>query len=388
LRLASFARAARLLPTGRNCEPLRALSHSAEALRQSSSFYGVAMSDAEVREDWRAAVGEAAVDGGLAEDMARAREPGRGRLAESPTQIPARGWADIFWRVLWSIGQDRLLSTAGAVAFFSLLAVFPAIAAIVSLYGLIADARTIAAHMVMLSGILPFGVLDVISGQVAFVLQQRNEALGAAFAISVVIAFVSANSGIVSLFDALNVVYKEREKRSYLRFYATTFLFTTVGFVFVIAVIAAVVVFPLALQSLGFLDSEQRLLSILRWPSLFLVVAVSLACLYRFGPSRSDARWQWVSWGSAFAAIFWMAASMLFSTYVSTFDSYNRVYGSLGAGVGFMVWLWISAVVILIGGELNAEMEHQTARDTTTGRPKPLGRRGAVVADHVGEARE
>jgi membrane protein len=188
------------------------------------------------------------------------------------------------------------------------------------------------------------------------------------------------------MFDALNVVYNEREKRSYAQFYATTFLFTLAGVCFVIVAIGAVVVFPLILDALGLGASTERLLSILRWPALFATACISLACIYRFGPSRSDARWRWVTWGSLLAAVLWVAASLIFSTYVATFESYNRLYGSLGAGVGFMVWLWISAVIILVGGKLNAEMEHQTARDTTTGEPKPLGSRGAVVADHVGEA--
>jgi len=334
--------------------------------------------------DWRASIGTPTES--TLVDFVRSREKGRGRHATTPEQIPPRGWNDIFWRVFWSLGEDRVLSTAGGVAFFTLLAVFPAIAAGVSLYGLFADATTIASHLTILAGLLPFGVLQVISDQIALVLQQRNETLGTAFVVGVLIAFVSANSGVAALFDALNVVYNEREKRSYAQFYATTFLFTLAGLGFVVVAIGAVVVFPLMLDSLGLRGSTEHLLSILRWPALFATVFVSLACLYRFGPSRRDARWRWVTWGSILAALLWIAASMIFSTYVATFDSYNRIYGSLGAGVGLMVWLWISAVIILLGGKVNAEMEHQTAQDTTIGEPKPLGSRGAVVADHVGEA--
>jgi membrane protein len=342
------------------------------------------MNSAEQTEDWRAKVGTPTETPSV--DLVRSREKGRGRQAETPAQIPPRGWIDIFWRVLRSLGEDRVFSTAGAVAFFTLLAVFPAIAAVVSLYGLFADGITIASHMTILAGLLPFGVLQVISDQVALVLQQRNQTLGTAFVVALVIAFGSANSGIASLFDALNVVYNEKEKRSYTQFYATTFLFTLAGLGFVVVAIGAVVVFPLILESLGLKGSTESLLSILRWPALFATVCTSLACLYRFGPSRSDARWRWVTWGSVVASVLWLVASMIFSAYVATFDSYNRIYGSLGAGVGFMVWLWISAVILLLGGKMNAEMEHQTARDTTTGAPRPLGARGAVVADHVGQA--
>src|SRR4029450_9445367 len=155
---------------------------------------------------------------------------------------------------------------------------------------------------------------------------------------------------------------------------------------FVAVAIAGVVVLPLVLKFVGLTAATERFLSLLRWPFLLVTLVVSLAFTYRYGPSRRDARWRWVTWGSVVAAVVWIAASMLFSWYVATFDSYNRTYGSLGAGVGFMVWLWLSVVIVLLGGELNAEMEHQTARDTTEGGSKPLGSRGAMMADHVGEA--
>ena len=321
----------------------------------------------------------------LSVDLARAREPGRGRQADTPEDIPPQGWRDILWRVFWSISEDRILSTSGSVAFFALLAVFPGIAAIVSLYGLFADASTIGKHLSLLSGFLPDGVLQLIAE--ALISRQGNETLGMAFIVGLLIALVSANSGMAALFDALNVVYDEREKRSLVRFYAITFLFTLVGIVFIIFAIAGVVVLPLMLKFVGLATTTEWLLAILRWPTLFVAIVVGLACIYRYGPSRKDARWRWVTWGSIVGALLWIATSMLFSWYVATFDTYNKIYGSLGAGVGFMIWLWISAVVVLLGGELNAQMEHQTARDTTEGGSKPLGSRGAMMADHVGEAR-
>jgi len=336
---------------------------------------------------WRAQVGER-VNSRRSTDLERAREPGRGREAETPEQIPALGWQDILWRVLWSIPADRILSTSGGVAFFALLAVFPGIAAIVSLYGLFADASTIGKHLMLLSGILPDGVLVLIADQITLLSRQENKTLGAAFAMGLLVALVSANSGVAALFDALNVVYDEKEKRRLGRFYATTFLFTLVGIAFVVLAISAVVVLPLVLKFVGSATTAERLVSILRWPILLITLVVSLGFVYRYGPSRRDARWRWVTWGSIVAALLWLAASMLFSWYVATFDSYNKTYGSLGAGVGFMMWLWISAVIVLLGGELNAEMEHQTARDTTQGEPKPLGSRGAMMADHVGQAHD
>jgi len=338
-------------------------------------------------QDWRAEVG-ATSDSGRSADLARAREPGRGREANTPEQIPPRGWRDIFWRVLWSISANRILSTSGSVAFFALLAVFPGIAAIVSLYGLFADASTIGKHLSLLSGFLPSGVLQLIAEQITLIASQGNERLGTAFAVGLLIAFGSANSGMAALFDALNVVYDEREKRSLVRFYATTFLFTLAGIVFIILAITGVVVLPLMLKFVGLATTTEAVLAILRWPILLVTLVVSLACIYRYGPSRRDARWRWVTWGSLLGAVLWMAASMLFSWYVVTFDSYNQLYGSLGAGIGFMVWLWISAVIVLLGGELNAEMEHQTARDTTEGLSRPLGSRGAMMADRVGKSHD
>jgi membrane protein len=320
----------------------------------------------------------------LAVDLARAREPGRGRQAKTPAEIPSRGWKDILWRVFWSISEDRILSVSGSVAFFALLAVFPGIAAIVSMYGLFADTSTIGRHLSLLSGFLPDGVLNLIAETLT--IHQGSETLGMAFIVGLLIALVSANSGMAALFDALNVVYDEREKRSVVRFYATTFLFTLAAIVFVIVAITGVIILPVLLKFVGLAATTEWILSILRWPVLLATIMVSLAFIYRYGPSRRDARWCWVTSGSIVGGVLWMGTSMLFSWYVATFDTYNKIYGSLGAGVGFMVWLWISVVIVLLGAELNAQMEHQTARDTTEGSPKPLGSRGATMADHIGEA--
>ena len=338
----------------------------------------------EQAEDWRSSVGETAARGEPSDDLARAREPGRGREASSPADIPVRGWKDILWRMLWSIPENRILSTAGGVAFFALLAVFPAVATVVSLYGLVADTSTIRSHLSLLAGILPGGVLELIGEQISLIIAQDSDTLSLAFVAGFVVALWSANSGVAALFDALNVVYGEKEKRSLLRFYATTFLLTLGMVGVVILAISAVVVAPVVFTFMGFVTPAGRLLSILRWPALFVIVFTWLAVIYRYGPSRRDPKWRWVTWGSAMAAMLWLAASMLFSWYVANFDSYNKTYGSLGAGVGFMIWIWLSVVIVLLGAALNAEMEHQTAKDSTEGSPRPLGSRGANMADHVG----
>jgi membrane protein len=343
------------------------------------------MRKTEQGEDWRAKVGER-TSHGPSTDLVRSREPGRGREANTPEQIPLRGWSDILWRVLSSVSADRILSTSGGVAFFSLLAVFPGIAAVVSLYGLFADASSIGRHLSLLSGILPGGVLALFADQITFIARRGNDTLGAAFVIGLCVALFSANAAMAALFDALNVVYDEKEKRSLVRFYATTFLFTIAGVLFILLAIVGVVILPLLMKFVGLTTTTEKMLDILRWPILFVTIVASLGFMYRYGPSRADARWRWVTWGSIVAACLWIAASMLFSWYVVTFDSYNRLYGTLGAGIGFMIWLWFSAVIVLLGGELNAETEHQTARDTTEGVEKPLGSRGAMMADHVGKS--
>ena len=317
---------------------------------------------------------------------ARAAEPGRGRKAEGPNDFPLRGWLDIGWRVAHSISTDRILATSGSVAFFALLAVFPAVATLVSLYGLAADVHAVAEHLAVLRGILPASGLDLLGDQMFRIASQSSDKLGFAFVVGLLVALWSANSGILALFDALNIVYKEREKRSLLRIYLLSFVFT-LGFIgFSLAAVTAVVVVPLTLTLVGLGAWSEQLIAAVRWPALLAIAALALSLLYRHGPSRRHAKWRWVSWGSAAAAISWIAMSIVFSWYVAAFDSYNRVYGSLGAVVGFMSWIWLSVVVFLIGGELNAAMELQTSVDSTDGKPRPLGHRHAKVADSVGES--
>jgi membrane protein len=336
-------------------------------------------------EDWRSkaqAKSDCHTEDPIAIALERARERGRGREAGAPEAIPPLGWRDIFWRVLKGILEDRILYTSGGVAFFTLLGFFPAVATIVSIYGFVADVSTIREHMTLLVSILPDGAITLISNQMAHIANQR----GTLSLVFFTVALWSANSGVAALFDAFNVIYKEKETRSLVALYGMTFLFTLAWIAFLLAAIGAVIVLPLVLTFIGMSTPAERFLSIMRWPILLMVLIPWLAALYRYGPSRRSAKWRWVTWGSAIAAVLWILTSMVFSWYVASFESYNRLYGSLGAGVGFMVWIWLSVVVILIGAELNAEMEHQTARDTTEGVEKPLGMRGAVVADRVGPA--
>ncbi len=311
----------------------------------------------------------------------------RGRQATSPVDIPARGWKDILWRVYGNIGEHRILALAAGMTYYSLLAIFPAIAALVAIYGFFSDPGSIAKHLDDVSGFIPSGAVDVAREQLTRVTTKGDRTLGFTFVIGLAISLWTANAAMKSLFDTLNIVYGEEEKRGFVKLNAISLGFTVGGIAFVLAALGAVVVVPVVLQYVGLSNAADLLVRIGRWPALFIALAFALACVYRFGPSRQAPRWSWITWGSAAAAILWLAASAMFSFYAANFGTFNATYGSLGAVIGFMTWLWISAIVILLGAELNAEMEHQTARDTTTGRPKPLGGRGAKMADTVGAPR-
>ena len=320
-----------------------------------------------------------------AADIARMAEAGRGREAEAPHEIPPAGWKDVLWRTWNEFLGDHVLTQAAAVTFYVTLAVFPAIAAMVSIYGLFADRATVAAHVASLDWILPGGALDVLGAQVTRVAEKGNSTLSLAFALSLVLSLWSANAGIKAMFEALNVVYEEDEKRSLVMLNLESLVFTLAGIVFAAVSIATVVALPIVLDRLWLGPWTETLIRLGRWPILFAVVATLLAFLYRFGPSRRRAKWRWVSWGSALASVLWVVLSMGFSYYAAHFGRFDETYGSLGAAIAFMTWVWLSVTVVLIGAELNSELEHQTARDSTEGRPRPLGRRGAEMADTIGQ---
>lgn len=311
----------------------------------------------------------------------------RGRHATSPTEIPAKGWKDILYRVYANIGDHRVLALAAGMTYYCILAIFPALAALVAIYGMFTDPGTIAKHLDDIAGFVPAGAIDVAREQLTRVTSKGNQTLGLTFLGGLVVSLWSANAAMKSLFDTLNIVYGEQEKRGFFKLNAVSLSFTAAGIVFVLSALAAVVALPVALKYLHLSNLSDLIIRVARWPAMFIALALAISCIYRFGPSRAAPRWQWITWGGSAATLLWLAASGLFSWYAASFGTFNETYGSLGAVIGFMTWLWISAIVILLGAELNAEMEHQTARDTTTGTPKPLGARRAKMADTVGAAR-
>ncbi|ODA66632.1 hypothetical protein A7A08_02400 [Methyloligella halotolerans] len=318
----------------------------------------------------------------------RAQEKNRGRRARSPFHMPWQGWKDVFWRVKDQIGNDRVMAVAAGVVFYMLLALFPAITALVSIYGLTASASAIADHLNMISAVMPSGGVEIIQDQIDRITDSKEASLSFGFAIGLALALWSSNAGIKAVMDALNVVYDEKEKRGFIRLNLISMAFTLGGLIFIIIAINAIVVLPLVLSWVGIESYAGHLISILRWPALVLIVLTWLSLLYRFGPSREAPQWRWLSVGSLFASVTWLVGSALFSWYLSNFANYDKTYGSLGAAIGLMMWLWLSIIIILLGAEINAELEHQTSRDTTTRPKQPLGKRGAVMADTVGASAE
>ncbi len=312
-------------------------------------------------------------------------EPGRGRDAASPGQIPVSGWRDILWRTWREFNNDQITSVAASVAFFGVLALFPGLAAFVSLYGMYADVGAAQKDLAALAGVLPADSLTFIGGEMVRIAATKGSSLSLTFLISLLLSIWSANAGVKALFSGLNIAYEEKEKRGFWRLNLITLLFTVLMLAFLLLAMTATVATPIVIDFLR-LDPRSRLLALLRWPVLLLIAMGGLSVVYRFGPSREQPRWRWVTWGGTTGAFGWLAVSLLFSWYVGSFGHYSVTYGSLGAVVGFMTWMWLSVTVILLGAELNSEMEHQTAQDSTTGAPLPMGRRGAHMADTLGKA--
>jgi membrane protein len=316
-----------------------------------------------------------------------ATEGGRGRDAKSPTEIPARGWKDVMWRTYEQIAEDRLLAVAAGVVFYGLLALFPAITALVSSYALFADPKTISDHLSFVADTLPAGTFTIVQEQVKRVLSKGETKLGLAFGFSLLLAIWSANGGMKAIIDALNVVYDEKETRGFLKLNAISLAFTLGGLIAILTAIGLVVAAPIAMSFVGLGQVGDLLLRYGRWPALALMVLLGLAVLYRFAPNRRSPKWKWVSVGSVLAAGAWLLGSAALSYYLANYAGYDATYGSLGAAIGLMMWMWMSTIVVLFGAELNSELEHQTARDSTEGGGKPAGLRGGVVADTLGGAR-
>jgi membrane protein len=299
---------------------------------------------------------------------------GRGLGAASPRSIPPKGWKDILLRTWGEISDDRVLLVAAGVTYYLLLSLFPTLTAFVSIYGLFTTAGTVAEQVSMLAAYVPGGFIDIIKDQLTALTQQGNATLGWGLAISLPLALWSASSGVKTLFEAMNVAYDEREKRNFFVLSGLALLVMLAGLFVAIVMIVVVLVIPAALSLMGLSTGWEWLTQSLAYLFLIAVLFAVLTVLYRVGPSHRKRRLRWLTPGAIFACSAIVAASLLFSWYSANFANYEKTYGSLGALIGFLTWVWITVTVIITGAELNAEIEHQT--EGLTALPEA---RGGVV---------
>ena len=313
-----------------------------------------------------------------------AKSQDRGRSAQGPTEIPKAGWRDILLRVKDEIGKDHVSVVSAGVAFFGLLAIFPGIAALISLAGLVLDPSQVEAQLASATAILPQNAAQIITDQAKQVAGSSNTEVGIAAVFGLLLSLYSASKGMKTLMEGMNITYGEEERRGFIALNLTAFALTLFLIVGMLLALGSAIVLPAIMDFLGLSDTVKSLLIWGRWPIMALLTIFGLAVLNRYGPSRDEPRWQWVSVGAVTATLLWIAGSIAFAVYVQNFGSYNETYGTLGGVIVLLTWLWLSSFIVLLGAELNAEIEHQTSRDSTQGEPQPLGKRDAKVADTLG----
>ncbi|MHA6794431.1 YihY/virulence factor BrkB family protein [Pseudonocardia bannensis] len=310
-------------------------------------------------------------------------EPSRGEQAASPSEIPARGWWQVARRAVKESSADNVPMLAGGVAFFAFLALFPTLIAGLTLYGLVADPADVTRQLQAIAGTLPQSAQPLIADQLTAVTSSSSEALSIGLVLALLAALWSASSGTGNLIKAINLAYDEEETRGFVRLRGTALALTLGGIVFVLVALGLVAVVPVALDALGLGVVGRVVAQVARWALLIGVVVVGLAVVYRFAPDRDAPKFRWASTGAVVATALWIAGSAGFSLYVNFFGNYNKTYGALAGVVVLMLWLYLTSYIVLLGAEINAEAERQTARDTTQGPPEPMGRRGAEAADTV-----
>lgn len=316
-------------------------------------------------------------------------EPGhdseRGRQADTPGEIPAEGWRDIAWRVKAELADDHIGTFAAGVAFFGLLALFPAVGATIAFAALAIDPMMIELQLEGLLTALPPEAAQILTDQLREVAAGAGGGMGFAAMIGLLVSLYSASKGMKVLIEGMNLAYDEEETRGFVHLNLLAVGMTLGLILGLLTALAAMVGVPALLGTVGLSRVGETLLVYGRWIVLAALAMLGLAALYRYGPSRDAPKWRWVSPGSIAATVLWIAGSAAFSFYVSNFGSYNETYGTLGGVIVLLTWLWLSAFIVLLGAELNSEIEHQTRRDTTQGAAQPEGERGAEMADTVGE---
>jgi membrane protein len=317
-------------------------------------------------------------------ERAERDEPGRGRAARTPSEIPRAGWRDILLRVWQKLSEDNVSLVAAGVALNTLLAVFPAMAVLASVYGMFASPAQVGREIAPFYGILPHEAAGIIQTQLQALARPHDQTLGIGAIVSFVVSLYYSSQGVSALMSATNIAYRERERRGFIKLILVAIGFAVgavLGFVVMLLLTVAV---PLALERLPLPSFVDNAALVLRWILLWVFAALGLAIVYRYAPSRENARWRWVTWGSVIAATLWLVSSILFSLYVRNFGSYGKTYGALGGVIVLIMWFYLQGYAIVLGAEFNAETEHQTAVDTTRGPPAPMGERGAYMADTLG----
>lgn len=311
----------------------------------------------------------------------------RGRHAQTPIHIDRAGWLDIMARIWNGIGQLHIGLLAAGVAFYGLLSLFPAISAGVAMTGLFFDPATLLAQADWLLNMLPQSASDLISDQISEVAGATQGSLGLAASVSLAIALWFSSNATASLVEGLNLIYDEEDTRGFIKTRLLVIALTVamiIGLALTLVVVAAI---PAAMTLVGAGETVTRLALTLRWPVMFVVGVLGIAALYRFGPDRRHARWRWVTPGAVLACILWVGGTFGFSVYVQSFGTYNETFGTLAGVIVLLTWLWLSAFVVLLGAQFDAETEAQVAKDTTVGEDRPMGQRGATKADTLGPAR-
>ncbi|WP_457934107.1 YihY/virulence factor BrkB family protein [Pseudoalteromonas sp. SCSIO 43210] len=311
------------------------------------------------------------------------KETKRGQQAAQPVHIPVVGWWDIVKRIFKQMNEDNLSLVAAGVAFYALLAIFPAIAAVVSIYAYFSSPTDISEHLSLFVTLLPDSSRELILSQVSSLAQSSNASLSISALGTLVLTIWSSSKGSQALITACNISYREYEKRSFFKALLVRFLFSMGAIIVAIFSLIIIGILPIVLNLVGLKEGIDLLIKLISWPLLALIFNFTLVLLYRYAPHRKPAKWRWITIGSSIATVLWILASIGFSFYVSRFSSYNETYGSLGGVVIMLMWLYISAYIVILGASTNAATEQQTAIDSTTGPAKKRGNRGAYVADHL-----
>jgi len=314
--------------------------------------------------------------------MSNRKKKYRGEDAKWPHHIPIAGWIDIGKRVFKEMKLDHVQIISAGVAFYFFLALFPTFVAAISIYSLVLEPSQIESQIAHLNSILPKQAFEMITDFLEPILERSRKEIGWGLVISILISIWSANKGTNALFEGVNIAYDEIDGRGIIKKNLLSLLFTTGGLFVGLISLLIVIFFPLLVKNLGLHPSLEAILQWFRWVFLGFILIFNLTLIYKIAPFRTNPKFSWVSWGAVIGSLFWLAGSMLFSWYVANFGSYNDLYGSFAAVVILMLWLFLTAFIVLMGAEINSEMEHQTRYDTTVGIEKPMGERNAYHADH------